>query len=45
MIDNSKFCDLDCFEGEEVLCIHYYYDDMQDKQQGYLVVGGNSKEI
>lgn len=45
MIDNAKFCDLSCFEGEEVLSIHYFEDDMFDKHNGYLVVGGNSKEI
>lgn len=45
MIDNTKMCELDCFEGEEVLCIHYFEDEMYGKHNGYLVVGGNSKEI
>jgi WD40 repeat protein len=41
MIDNTKMCELDCFEGTEVLCVHFYEDD----KDGYLIVGGNSKEI
>ena len=40
-IDNTKNLDLDFFEGTEVLCIHFYEND----HDGYLVVGGNSKEI
>jgi len=40
-IDNTKMCELDTFEGTEVLCIHFYEDD----RDGYLIVGGNSKEI
>ena len=41
MIDNTKMCDLDFFEGTEVLCVHFYENDVD----GYLIVGGNSKEI
>jgi hypothetical protein len=33
--------DLDVFEGTEVLTIHFY----EDERDGYLIVGGNSKEI
>lgn len=41
MIDNTKIQDLELFEGSEVLSIHVY----EDERDGYLVVGGNSREI
>ena len=41
MIDNTKMCDLDFFEGTEVLCVHFF----ENEHDGYLIVGGNSKEI
>ena len=45
-IDNTKQCELlDCYEGAEVLSIHFYEDEAKGKHNGYLVVGGNSKEI
>jgi WD40 repeat protein len=45
MIDNTKMCELDCFEGEEVLSIHYFEDEVMGIHHGWIIVGGNSKEI
>ena len=47
-IDNTKMLELDCFEGTEVLCIHlktFYEEGKEGQDDGYIVVGGNSKEI
>lgn len=37
--ENEKISGL--FDGQEILCVHVY----EDERDGYLVVGGNSKEI
>ena len=42
-------CELDCFEGTEVLCIHLktFFEEGKEGGQddGYIIIGGNSKEI